>query len=116
MVGAILFEQKVPHRRIDVVPELAQRRPLLVEQCTSVGTDCQKPQENRLSGRSTLDVQPGAVRAQPGAARLVLGMMGADQRPESGGVIALFEVRKLMHDDVLQHLARGHDEVVAETQ
>lgn len=63
-----------------------------------------------------LEGEPGAVGAQPGAADRTLGMIGGDQGPETRGVAALLEVGELVHDDVVEHLGRGHDQMNAQAE
>lgn len=50
-----------------------------------------------------LEVKLWPVLAQPVPMAAIVGAFLGDQRPETRGMIALFEMRQLVDDDVVQH-------------
>ena len=66
--------------------------------------------------KQVLESEPGAVGTEPGAAQRKLGMIGGDQGPEARGVVALLEMGELVHDDVVEHVRRGHDQMGAKAE
>ena len=54
--------------------------------------------------------------ANPPAPLLVIGNRLSHQRPESGGMVHLFQVAQFVDDDVIDRLNRGKDEAPVEVQ